>query len=137
MVQATFWVVVLVAAIDLFFYGSALYLSSHFHCLSQRLVNVQLEDSGGNISNEFRSLIIYHSKIVNICDSLNEIFAWILFAQLLVNSIQTGVVAFQLTLVRMKKKLHYRYDKKYILYFHFSLTVISFICCSIQYFWWV
>lgn len=122
-IQAIYVAVFGLLAADSFFYGSALWLGSHFKCVQRQLGNIQFEDAKGRISSEFRSLIVYHDRILRNCELLNEIFEWILFSQFLFNSMQLCVIAYQLTLVNMAFGLHYIIEntinlKCYIIFIH-------------------
>lgn len=125
-VQATLLVALSAVGIDTLFYACAWNLAGHFRIVQQRFAAVALCSTGRRrasarndcgkmdvdddvddadnddvgISAEFRQLIGYHGRIIDLAARLSNVYESIMLAQFLLSSLLMCMIAYQLTLVR-------------------------------------
>lgn len=107
-VQCTYLAAVGSVGIDCLFYGSSFNISSHFQIIQKKIRKTTFEEfivhpatrvTKSVVSKEFRDIIKYHQKVLDICKEFENLYSAVLFIQFLITSVQLCVIAFQLTLV--------------------------------------
>lgn len=110
-VQCTYLAAIGSVGMDCLFYGSSFNISSHFQIIQQKIRNmnfgrvvVQHESRIGTnvVTEEFKDIIKYHQKVLDICEKFENLYSAVLFMQFMVTSVQLCVIAFQLTLVSVR-----------------------------------
>ncbi|KAL5280380.1 Or82a family protein [Megaselia abdita] len=70
-------------------------LKTHFEILQDKFRNSRFDDPSHNISS-LKSLVLYHIKLLELTDSLNNTFKEIIFGQIVLTAVQMCLILFQI-----------------------------------------